>query len=285
MKAIVSPSGESLFLLQAVDGRFLTTATQFSQYTILFLWEGAGIYQADFATFPFKAPVLLFATPFQQIHIKQRLPISANVLQFHGDFYCIEFHRSEVACNGLLFNNIYLQPFVHLTAAEAATFKQLLAQMNEELQQHAPAEIVLKAYLQLLLAKSSSIKMKSLATTAAPAAVDEQMEQFRQLLDQHYLALRKTNDYAQLLAMSPDNLSKRCKRYFKKTPTQLIQERLILQAKKLLHLTRKSIKEIAYELKFEDEFYFSRVFKKFTQVSPQTFRQETGISVVADLSM
>jgi AraC-like DNA-binding protein len=58
----------------------------------------------------------------------------------------------------------------------------------------------------------------------------------------------------------------------------------MLEAKKRLHLTRQSIKEIAYALKFQDEFYFSRVFKKLTKVSPQTFRDKTGISIVADLS-
>ena len=59
---------------------------------------------------------------------------------------------------------------------------------------------------------------------------------------------------------------------------------MILEAKKQLHLTRQSIKEIAYNLKFQDEFYFSRVFKKVAKVSPQTFRDKTGISMVADLS-
>jgi AraC family transcriptional activator of pobA len=62
----------------------------------------------------------------------------------------------------------------------------------------------------------------------------------------------------------------------------LISERLIFEAKKQLHLTKQSIKEIAYNLQFEDEFYFSRVFKKFTKVSPKVFRAKTGISVVAD---
>jgi AraC family transcriptional activator of pobA len=111
------------------------------------------------------------------------------------------------------------------------------------------------------------------------------MERFRQLLDQHYLMLHKPKDYAKLLAMSPNNFTKRCTRYFKKSPSQLIQERLLLEAKKQLHLTRLSIKEIAYSLKFNDEFYFSRFFKKLAKVSPQTFREKTGISIVADLSM
>jgi AraC family transcriptional activator of pobA len=56
-----------------------------------------------------------------------------------------------------------------------------------------------------------------------------------------------------------------------------------LEAKKKLHLTRQNIKEIAYALNFPDEYYFSRFFKKFTKVSPQSFRDQTGISIVADL--
>ena len=56
---------------------------------------------------------------------------------------------------------------------------------------------------------------------------------------------------------------------------------MLLEAKKKLHLTYKSIKEIANELGFEDEFYFSRYFKKLTNVSPKTFRENVGISIVA----
>jgi len=62
--------------------------------------------------------------------------------------------------------------------------------------------------------------------------------------------------------ISPNTLSKKLKLEFGKPPSQLIQERVILEAKKLIHLTRKSIKEIASELNFEDEFYFSKYFKK-----------------------
>lgn len=61
----------------------------------------------------------------------------------------------------------------------------------------------------------------------------------------------------------------------------MIQERIALEAKKLIHLTHKPIKEIAQELNFEDEFYFSRYFKKEVGVSPKKFREEVGISIVA----
>ncbi|RFZ82188.1 helix-turn-helix domain-containing protein [Mucilaginibacter terrenus] len=262
----------------------LCTPVQYPEYTIFFIEEGSGIFHADFGSFPFKGPVLLFATPLQTLFIADCNLPQCTALKFHSDFYCIEYHRKEVACNGLLFNNVYLDPVISLTAKEQEQFASILNDIAEETAQPSPSEIVLRSYLQLLLAKSSNIKLKAISEQTDRPQMDEQMEKFRQLLDQHYLNLHKPSDYAALLNMSADNFTRRCNKYFKKSPSQLIQERLVLEAKKQLHLTRQSIKEIAYNLKFQDEFYFSRFFKKVTKVSPQSFRDQTGISIVADLS-
>jgi AraC-like DNA-binding protein len=284
MKEIHSGSGELLLGLKIVEGAALCSAAQYPDYLVFLIKEGTGTFHADFGAFDFKGPVLLFSTPLQVIYMQECKFPDCKVLQFHGDFYCIEFHREEVSCNGLLFNNIYIDPVVVLTDKEAVLFDLLLTDLNNELNEAAPSEIILRAYLQLFLAKSSSIKIKAITENKDKTEKDEQMDRFKKLLDEHFLTLHKPSDYAALLAMTPDNLTKRSTRYFRKTPSQLIQERLILEAKKQLHLTRKSIKEIAWNLKFQDEFYFSRVFKKFTKVSPQAFRDKTGISIVADRS-
>lgn len=283
MKAIHDKAGEFLLGLKEPQDDFLCKPAQFSEYTVYFIPEGQGTFHADFGTFAFTGPVLLFSTPLQVIYIDDCRVTKSNIIQFHSDFYCIEYHREEVACNGLLFNNIYLDPVVVLTEREVKIFELLLGQIDDEFMQPAPSDIVLRAFLQLFLAKASTIKISAISTRQDKPEKDELMERFRQLLDQHYLDLHKPSDYASLLAVSPDTFTRRCTKYFRKSPSQLIQERLILEAKKQLHLTRQSIKEIAYNLKFQDEFYFSRVFKKFTKVSPQTFRDKTGISIVADL--
>ena len=285
MKEVLSADGQFWFGLKKTDTDKLRRPAQFSEYTIFFIPEGKGVYHADFGTFHYSGPVILFSTPLQVIYIEQNKTAPVTMLQFHGDYYCIEYHRSEVACNGLLFNNVYIKPCVVLGDDSTRAFAALLEDIGEEFRQDPPSDIVLKAYLQLFLAKASSIKIKVLDSGNEPAEKDEMMERFRQLLDQHWLTLRKPNDYARLLAISPDSFSRRCKRYFRKTPSQLIQERIVLEAKKRLHLTRQSIKEIAFALNFEDEFYFSRSFKRVTKVSPQTFRNKAGISIVADLSM
>ena len=81
--------------------------------------------------------------------------------------------------------------------------------------------------------------------------------------------------------LSTSAFGKKIKQQFGKTPTQLIQDRVILEAKKLLHLTHKSVKEISAELNFEDEFYFSRYFKKSVGLSPLRYREDAGISIAA----
>lgn len=283
-KKIISVSGAPLLSLQQISAKQLGEPISYPVYTILFIPKGKGAFQADFGNFSFEGPVIFFATPFQTIYFKEIPKTKVMLLQFHGDFYCIAYHKAEVACNGLLFNNIFLEPSISLNQQEAQSFDHLLGQLKAELNQEQPNEAVLTAYLQLFLAQSSRIKLKSKPAGIQPVK-EELMEAFQSALEENFLSLRKPADYAELLHLNPNTFTKRCKRYFGKTPTILIQERLILEAKKQLHLTRKSIKEVAYALNFEDEYYFSRFFKKMTGVSPQIFREKTGISIVADLSM
>ncbi|NQX39489.1 AraC-type DNA-binding protein [Pedobacter steynii] len=282
-KKYPSASGDCLLSLQDMEAGSLAYPGQYSRYTILFIKEGKGIFQADFGNFSFEGPVIFFANPYQTIHFKEAPLSKVRMLQFHGDFYCIEYHKAEVACNGLLFNNIFLEPSISLLPEESVSFSELLAQLDTELSRQEPNEAVLTAYLQLYLAKASQIKLKS-----APAEfkkTDAPLEDFKIALEANFLLMRKPSDYAALLKLSPNAFAKRCSRYFGKSPSRLIQERVVLEAKKKLHLSRHSIKEIAYSLNFEDEYYFSRFFKKLTKVSPQTFREKTGISIMADLSI
>ena len=65
----------------------------------------------------------------------------------------------------------------------------------------------------------------------------------------------------------------------------MIHERIIIEAKRELYLTNKTVKEIAYELGFSDEFYFSRFFKNNTEVSPQLYREKVGADRASNLSM
>ena len=284
MKQLSSSATNILMDVKKISIPFLETAAQFPFYTVILITEGSGKFYADIGRFSYNAPVLLFSTPLQKLKINHEGSLKGCALQFHGDFYCIEYHKARVACNGLLFNNIYIEPSVKLTPEEAAVFERICVDIEMEFDSREPDEIVLRSYLQLFLAKSSSIKLRNMAAEEVVQPKDEKMEQFIYLVEKNYLTLHKPADYADLLSMSVNNLSKKCQRYFGKSTSLMIQERLVLEAKKKLHLTRQSVKEIAFALNFSDEFYFSRFFKKFTGVSPHSFREQAGISVMADIA-
>jgi AraC family transcriptional activator of pobA len=76
----------------------------------IFLLEGSGKVSVDLVEYIFEGKIVLFTTPYQIIYFNTEKPLKTKRLQFHGDFYCIEYQKKEVACNGLLFNNIYQQP-------------------------------------------------------------------------------------------------------------------------------------------------------------------------------
>lgn len=224
---------------------------------------------------------VLFLSPYQSL-VWLELPQKYRLLSFHGDLYCIEYHKYEVACNGLLFNNAYLTPYVKVSNPLLLYLFGLTERIAEE-QQRDKEELpftssIIKTYLQLLLALCS--RHKDALEGLQNSVMDRQALLFEQLLEKHHLSERRVIFYAGEVGVSPEVLSRKSKQAFGKSPTKLIQDRVIIAAKRLLHLTDKSIKEIALTLNFQDEFYFSRYFKKATGLSPKHFRDEVGISIV-----
>ncbi|GGK67997.1 helix-turn-helix domain-containing protein [Rufibacter glacialis] len=269
-----------MFQLQALTARFFHHPKSSELYQILLL-EGNGTISVDFTEYEFEGKIALFTTPYQHLSISSPVDLPVARLAFHGDFYCIEYHKQEVACNGLLFNNIYKKPFIHLKDKE---LDQVFEKLRFEVEKDEPySEPVLRTYLQLVLAISSKIKRQE--QQLEPSSIESGLEKFQELLEAHFLTQRSPLFYSDQLAISPTVFTKKCKLLFGKPPSLLIQERVMLEAKKQLHLTRKSIKEVAGFLQFEDEHYFSRFFKKHTGISPTVFREKVGISIVADLSM
>jgi AraC family transcriptional activator of pobA len=252
-------------------------------YQIFMIHEPSEVI-VDFTTYEIMTPALLFLSPYQ--HITWTKPTDSPVIQllFHGDFYCIEYHKHEVACNGLLFNNIYLLPYVGLSQESFEEIEEIILKIKKELDNHSDlSEAVIKAYLQLILALSSKVKKTHIESSAImPPEENYEGQEFQRLLEENFAQEKSVNFYADKLHLGTDTFSKKIKNQLGKTPSVFIQERVILESKKLLHLTRLSIKEIAVQLNFQDEHYFSRYFKKNVGISPSEFRTKTGISIVAE---
>jgi len=254
-----------------------------SYYYVILLKDvkSISINVVDYETADF---TVLFLTPFQLLNIQLQSNSMVKVLQFHADFYCIEYHKKEVACNGVLFNNIFERPLIDTTSQfyeEINTLFELVEKIQHSIVSYNLS--IMKAYLQLILAlcNREMLVQRQLYNHTSSITLSD----LRNLINANFIEQRSVQFYADHYSMNMNSFSKRVKQEYGKSPLVLIQERMILEAKKLLHLTYKSIKEVAVVLGFEDVFYFSRFFKKHVGVSPKKFRQEVGIAEIAEKSI
>lgn len=249
-------------------------------YSIIWVVKGNGSVKADFSEYGFSENTLFAFSPYQPFMFESNDDINGIVVNFHPDFFCIHKHQQEVACNGVLFNNIFGPPFVAVDEKASGTFNMLIAQMKTEMQNAALAQNeLLISYLKIFLITASRLKAEQrsenqiyLGQTKEPFI----LQNLKNYIETHFKTKHSASDYAGLLNISTKALAKITKSHFNKTITNLISERIIIEAKRELYLTNKAVKEIAYELGYDDEYYFSRFFKNNVDISPQVYRDTVG---------
>ena len=128
-------------------------------YSLIWIQQGSGIIKADFNTYTLTSNTLLSFSPHQPFLLEADYPLSGLVINFHPDFFCIHKHQKEVACHGVLFNNIYNPPFVAVNAKAQANFNIVVEQIKIEMQNPALAQYeLLVSYLKIFLITASRLK-------------------------------------------------------------------------------------------------------------------------------
>lgn len=195
--------------------------------------------------------------------------------QFNKDFYCIIDHDREVSCVGFLFYGTTEMMFINLNEQEHGKIDQLLPVFIDEFQ---TADNIQKDMLVMLLKRLIIIltRLAKKQYVSDPRLTDDKLDIVRRynvLVENHYHKQHYVQFYADQLHKSSKTLANFFALYNHKSPLAIIQERIVLEAKRLLIYTDKSAKEIAYNLGFEDTAYFSNFFKRHTSYSPQNFRR------------
>lgn len=257
---------------------------RFSYFSLVLLSEGAIELKADLSTYRVESPAMLFFSPYQPFKFSTLFPekMALSVVNFHPDFFCILKHQQEVSCNGVLFNNLYEAPFISLSIEQAQLLSVQIQQMRDELlHENLAQHDLLLSYLKIFLIHITRYKKQSdtkkEATQQTLASPERSiLQKLKMRIEDHFLQEHAPSFYADELNISVKSLGRLTKQHFNRTLSDLIQERLMMEAKRDLYLTDKSVKEIAYRLGFEDESYFSRLFKKNTNTSPLNYRKTVG---------
>ena len=206
-------------------------------------------------------------------------PENITAWQFNRDFYCIVDNDREVGCVGFLFYGFADAMFLRLGQRETRKINLLLEVFKEEFDD---ADNIQSEMLRILL-----VRLIIIATRIARAQfLDETtfdngkfgiVRHFNLMVENFYRTAHNVQFYAARLNKSPKTLANYYALAGSRSPLQIIQERIALEAKRLFYYTDKSSKEIAYHLGFDDAAHFSRFFKKQTGQSPSEFKKALEI--------
>jgi len=242
-----------------------------SFYHLVFFSKGSGTHSIDFNRFDVKAGQIYFMAPGQ-----------VHSWHFKGetDGYIVNF--SENFFRTFLLNPDYLEKFsffdgqsedsvCQLPLSARETIHQLFQQMLEQ-PASADRDLLRVLLLQVFLLVREHCAKKP--AQSLPRHKQTLLANFRSLINQYYKTIRLPKEYAELLYVTPNHLNALCQDLLGKTAGELIRDRILLEAKRLLVNADMSVTEIAYELNFQDNSYFNRFFRKYAGLTPDSFRKQ-----------
>ncbi|AGH96079.1 helix-turn-helix domain-containing protein [Pseudobdellovibrio exovorus] len=237
-------------------------------YHILIITKGKGSHEVDFTKYPV-LPHTIFILKPGQIHSWTLDPNTTG--------YVVEFELPAIQNSLQQFNvleNILLTLPDHLRY-RYDDWKELLTLVESaRLELHKQEE----GYEALACFKVAELLF--LIYRRIPKTIrqrfkqDDYAQQFLRLVEDNFTSHHQIEFYAQKLGVTAKALSMRLSRSLNLPARTIIQNRCLLEAKRLLGYSNKSINQISYALGFEDPNYFSRFFKKATGQTPVSFRQK-----------
>lgn len=225
----------------------------------------------DEVTYILKANQMVFLTEFHKVDVSQVSTI--NIIRFNRYFYCIDNHDSEIGCKGVLFFGTSQVPIINLNDENVTKFEILWKVFISELQSKDDMQTeMLQMLLKRFLILATRIYKEENHILHLEETKMDVIRNFSFLVEVHYKSKHTVSEYADLMNKPAKSLTNLFAQHIDKSPLQIIQDRIFLEAKRMLLNSERSIKETAFELGFEDIQSFSRFFKNKQGISPKEFR-------------
>ena len=256
-------------------GGFVANQAPFiiSFYEIYFITKGKGIFLLDEIHIPYEQGTVIFLPPHRRREWMAETETDLYAIFFEKEFIEQFFNDNLFVYRFHYFHN-YNTPF-HLKA-EKKQFKKYLEKVKElksEIENLInDSNHLLRSVLYYLLIK---LNRQYVDQHQIKGELFENIEvlNFIRLLDKNFLKMQRVNDYTQMLGISRTYLNKRLKS-FGHSASDLINARILIEAKKELLYTNLTVNEIAFDLNFSEASNFNRYFKKMTGLTPNQFRIE-----------
>lgn len=245
-------------------------------YNILLNFGAPLTIRLDLEEYEITSDQICFINPGSFVKIVASSDDAHYFISFNQAFYCLELHDKELSCNGLLFGAMPTPPILSAKQTEAKENQDLINMLLKEFAQSDSNQgDMLRLLLKRLIIICVRMAREQLFLSSTPPIEETDLvRKFQALVEKYFRDKHKVSDYAEMMYKSPKTLSNIFKKLNGTGPLRIIQERIILEAKRQMYYTDKTIKEITFELGFDEPAHFSRLFKKITGKSPSQFQFE-----------
>ena len=209
------------------------------------------------------------------VHIvEQHAGLTGWTVRFTDDFLPAEFISHNWNYRLTLFNQIGATRTLELQPHEMRRLELVLNHIESEYS-HAGIyqEETLRHLLSLLIIQLGRARHNSGSVDRHEGGETQIFQKFMNLLEHDFTRHHNVQHYAEALNIDPLNLSNILNRMQGKSTKRLIEERVILEAKRHLLYSGLCIKEVAVSLGYTDQFHFSKTFKRLVGIPPQAFRE------------
>lgn len=240
-------------------------------YMVMLFTEGSGKHTIDLNTYDVEPGSVFFMSPGEMHAWHLSNDTNGFVVMFSASFLSLGAHPRRVT-DVPFFSVKDKKHYGKLGRAALHEYTNLFKIIYRESQATAiNTASVLRNYVDILLLKlSDTLQMQK---THQPVAANI-ITRLERLIEMNYYRHLPVSFYARELAISAVQLNHIMQTYLSKSIGDLVRERLVLEARRLLIYTTLTIGEISLELGFSDDSYFSRFFKKNTGQTPEQFRKQ-----------
>ena len=245
-------------------------------FEVLYLQKGSGYHVIDGNKYEIKPPCVFFMSPGQAHKLELSHDIEGYIFIFTADFYLLNRSNQNSLIEFPFFYTIRQDnpPLLLEKESDTRFLETLFRQSIAEIQQvgdYTPE--MLRSILDLIL-----------TTCAARYQVNENVlnkgkgqilvKRFFHLVEENHQKNLSLSDYSGMIGVTPNHLTQTVKLLTGKTSSQIIKAKQLMEIKRLLVHTNLSVSEIANQLNFEDQSYFTKFFKRETGITPIQYRTE-----------
>lgn len=280
LKAIAKIETDNFFVTRLEEMYKLVTrpvpASRSTIHNCLYVTEGEAVVKIGSEQYTAAKDEMLFVPAGQVFSFQTGDVNKGYITGFHNDFLLGKFAKNDL-WKEFEFLRVWGNPHVKLDVKTSGFVLNLFQRLLFEYNNHGlKNQLIYQTYLHALFCEVQSV-YEPLSGSNQLAAVHI-ANRFKELIFSNIKARHLVSDYASLLHISPNHLNKTVKTITGKSPTKWIDEAIISEAKVLLCQSALSISEVSMEVGFEDQSYFTRLFKKYESVTPSEFRKGIEIS-------